>query len=602
MAAGECLIQRSKLCSVSVLACLAAVAIAALTLPQSFALTALSDVIQCLLLASGTIAFVPRAVRSEGKLRLFWTLMAMGVGFWFFYQLSWTYFEVVLRQDVPDLFAGDIVIFLHLVPLMAALALRPHVPRDEYAARLGRLDFALMTVWWIYLYVLLVMPWQYAVADLPAYNRNLNAVYLAEKMVFLVALEVFRRHSWGPWKIFYANLLGASLLYSASSYVANWALARHVYYSGSLYDIPLVASMAWITLIGLWTRAADPDVHSTEANGGRVRNSRGSAAYGVWVARFGMIAVFSLPLFAAWSLFDIHIPAPVRSFRLALTLGAALLMSGMVFARQRLMDRELVRLLQHSQESFESLKRLQAQVLQSEKVASVGQLVGGAAHELNNPITAMLGYSDLLLNTQLTTDGHTLAAKISQQVRRTRSLVASLLSFARRAPASRIPIDLNTLARTAVKLTQPQWQALKISVRMEFDAELPRLLGDSNQLLQACLQIVGTGLHFADEHGSRSLTIATEAQDGMVVLEVSEGTADAQPAAALPAFSTSESADLSDLSACQGIAQEHMGRIVCRRQPSGANTIRMELPANAPGSARKSEPKVPALWQSQPYA
>jgi len=503
---------------------------------------------------------------------------------------------------VPDLFAGDIILFLHFVPLMAALALRAHVPRDEYATRLGRLDFALLTVWWIYLYVLLVMPWQYAVADLSAYNRNLNAVYLAEKMVFLIALEVFRSHSRGPWKTFYANLLGASLLYSASSYLANWALARQVYYSGSPYDIPLVASMAWITLIGIWTRAAEPEVQTTEAHGGKAQNGLGSAAYGVWVARCGMIAVFSLPLFAAWSLIDIRIPAPVRSFRLGLTLGAALMMSVMVFVRQRLMDRELVRLLQHSQQSFENLKRLQAQVLQSEKVASVGQLVGGAAHELNNPITAMLGYSDLLLNTQLTTDGHTLAAKISQQVRRTRSLVASLLSFARRAPASRIPIDLNTLARTAVKLTQPQWQALKITVHTEFDPELPRILGDSNQLLQACLQIVGNGLHSADEHGSRSLTIATQVQGDVVVLQVSDGTADAQPAAAVTASTPSESDYLSDLSACQGIAQEHQGRIVCQCHRSGGKTVLMELPANAPAPTRTSEPKSPALWQSQPYA
>ena len=90
------------------------------------------------------------------------------------------------------------------------------------------------------------------------------------------------------------------------------------------------------------------------------------------------------------------------SFRLALTLIAAFLMGLMVFVRQHLLDRELIHLLDHSRESFDNLKRLQAQILQSEKLASIGQLVGGAAHELNNPITAMLGYSDLLLSTPLT--------------------------------------------------------------------------------------------------------------------------------------------------------------------------------------------------------
>ena len=95
-------------------------------------------------------------------------------------------------------------------------------------------------------------------------------------------------------------------------------------------------------------------------------------------------------------------PPASRIFRLALTLIAAFFMGVMVLVRQRLLDRELTQLLHHSRESVDSLNHLQAQILQSEKLASIGQLVGGAAHELNNPITAMLGYSDMLLSTRLT--------------------------------------------------------------------------------------------------------------------------------------------------------------------------------------------------------
>ena len=92
----------------------------------------------------------------------------------------------------------------------------------------------------------------------------------------------------GGWKIFYANLFGATFTYAASSYIANWALSRHLYYSGSLYDIPLAVSMAWITVIGLWTREREPQTG--------VRST--STSHGVWLARLGMIAAFSLPLFA----------------------------------------------------------------------------------------------------------------------------------------------------------------------------------------------------------------------------------------------------------------------------------------------------------------
>ena len=240
---------RSKFWSAGIGACLALLALAALILPQSFRLTALSDVIQCLLLLAGTVFFLPHAMRAQGRMRLFWALITLGAGFWFFYQLLWTCFEVWLRTDVPTIFSGDIIIFLHIVPLIAALAVRPHVPRDEYAARLGNLDFALLLVWWVYVYVLLVMSWQYAVPDEAAYLHNFNAVYLAEKIAFLTALVACWLHSQDPWRVFYANLFGASLVYSGSSYLANWALARHVYYSGSLYDIPLAISMGWIALL-----------------------------------------------------------------------------------------------------------------------------------------------------------------------------------------------------------------------------------------------------------------------------------------------------------------------------------------------------------------
>ncbi len=584
------MILRSKFWSAGVGACLALLALAALILPQSFRLTALSDVIQCLLLLAGTVFFVPHALRAQGRMRLFWRLITLGTGFWFFSQLLWTYFEVWLHTDVPSLFWGDIVLFLHIVPLIAALALRPHVPRDEYAARLGHLDFALLLVWWVYVYVLLVMSWQYAVPDEAAYSHNLNAVYLAEKLVFLIALVACWVYSRGPWKIFYANLFAASLVYSASSYLANWAIARNVYYSGSFYDIPLAVSMAWIALLALWTSVAEPQSQTVKA----------FPAYGVWVARGGMIAVFSLPLFATWTLADMNVPARVRSFRLVLTLGAALVMGVMVFLRQRLLDRELIRLLHHSEASVENLVHLQAQVLQSEKLASIGQLVGGAAHELNNPITAMLGYSDLLLGTDLSPEQHSLAARIGLNVRRTKSLVASLLSFARKTPASKIPVDLNTLVRTAVKLTQPHWQAYKVEVRTELDGSLPKVLGDSNQLLQVCLQVVSGALYALDENGARTLTISSHSHDGLVILRVSPGTENALGSETL----ATDEGTILGLSACHGIVQEHLGRIVCQSVPSRGTAICVELPVMEHGitAPAVTEAGSPALWQSQPYA
>lgn len=566
---------------------LAAAIVCALLMPHSFALTALSDIIQSLLLISGTAAFVPAAFRSRGRLRLFWLLIASGVALWLGYQLFWTYYEIVLRRDVPDLCAWDIVLFLHFVPLMAAIALRPQMPRDEYAARVGRLDFALLLVWWCYLYVLIVMPWQYAVPDVAAYNRNLNGVYNAEKIAFLAILLVCWVTSKHEWRKLYASLFAMSVCYSLGSTVANLALARNSYYSGSLYDIPLFVAMASLTWIGLRTTAVRPENEAPQA----------FTSYGVWIARCSMIAVFSLPLFVAWSMANSAIPARIRTFRLVLTLLAAVSLGIMVFVRQQLLDYELEQLLRQSRTAFDNLKRLQAQILQSEKLASIGQLVGGAAHELNNPITAMLGYSDLLLNTPLSAEQRPFAEKIGQYVRRTRSLVASLISFARQTPLPKSLVDLNTLARTAIKLAQPQWEGLQVEMRTDFDPQLPKVLGDSNQLLQVCLQLLANCLHVLTERGGRVLTVSTQVRSGICVLQI------ATQKLASPSSGTRDSENWLALSACQGILQEHRGQVCRESSPDGSVCLRVDLPAAAePPLTKSNESTVPVLWQSRPYA
>jgi len=581
--------SRSKIWLAAVVAALGGFILAALLLPESFGLSALSDILETLLLLSGLVSFIPLAVRSDGRMRLFWSLLALGILLWLSYQLLWTYYEVVLRQHIPYIFAGDVVLFLNIVPMMAAIALRPHVARDEYAARLGRLDFALLLVWWLYLYGFIVIPWQYVVADVAAYERNLNNAYSAEKIVFLLGLAACWIGSRGAWRKLYFSLFGMSFTYSASSALANWAIARHAYYSGSLYDVPLACSMAWLTWIGLRSHPQEP-----EADGRQV-----STVYGVWVARCSTIAAFSLPLFAAWAMSDHSVPVRIRTFRLVTTLIAALVMGVMVFRRQNRLESELVRMLNNSRESFENLKSLQAQILQSEKLASIGQLVGGAAHELNNPITAMLGYSDLLLNTELSSQQQPLATKIGQDIRRTKSLVASLVSFARQRPAPKSPVDLNTLVRTAIKLAQPQMESFNISVHSEFDKELPKILGDPNQLLQVCLQLLGNCLHSL-EASNRSFLVRTQRENDLCVLSVTSAVAGKESLRSLPSAPLVQEAQ--GLSACHGIVQEHGGRIVGSCTGEDDFSLRVELPALLSAATRERKAAQPATRSVRPFA
>ena len=100
--------------------------------------------------------------------------------------------------------------------------------------------------------------------------------------------------------------------------------------------------------------------------------------------------------------------------------------------------------------------------------------------------------------------------------------MASLLSFAKQSPAAMAPVDLNTLLRTAIKLTQAQWQTNKIELHTDLDMEMPPVMGDSNQLLQVLVQILGNALYAADEAGNRTLTIATKLQSGIASIDISD--------------------------------------------------------------------------------
>ena len=583
--------ERSKLWILAAGGLVFAQACASVLMTPGFALTVFSDVTQCILLLSATAALLPNIARNQGRTRLFWILMTVGIVFWLSYQFLWSYIEVVLRQEVPEPFVGDIVIFLHFVPMMAAVAVQPHAQQSDHEARLGRLDFVLLLTWWVYLYFVGIIPWQYAQTDELAYGRSFNALYLTEKAVFLAGLIIIWLRSKGGWKAIYGQWLGASLVYALSSYVANWAIVRNAYYTGSLYDLPVAASMGWISVIGVLAQDLRPKQEAAHPTPGR---------HGVWVARLGMVVILSLPLFAAWSVFDVTASPRVRNFRLVVTLVTMMVMGGIVFLRQHLLDRELIRLLLTSRESFEDLKHLQAQLVQSEKLASLGQLVGGAAHELNNPLTAMLGYSELLAESGLTDEQRTLAAKIAQQVKRTRVLIGSLLNFAKQVPGEKTLVNVNTVAQTAIKLCQPQFSTHRVEVQMNLATDLPQVSADANQLLQVCLHVANNALHALEEVGGGIFSVKTRRQADAIVLELSDnGPGVREPDRVFDPFYTTrpvgKGAGLG-LRACYGIIREHHGLILCANRVEGGTTIHIELPAagTRPLVAEETPAKAPA--------
>ncbi|MBV9342890.1 MAG: diguanylate cyclase [Acidobacteria bacterium] len=300
--------------------------------PPSFALTAVGDLVQCLLLSSLLVALAINVCACSRAVRIFWLLLLIGVGFWLLAQTLWTYFEVILRREVPNPFVGDLAIVLHLVPIVAALAMRPD--REEQRSRLTSLDFLLLFSWWLYLYLFFVIPWQYVHPDDHTYGRNFDVLYIAGHIVVLLASA----HTWysssGFWRTIYRGILLASLVYAAGSIAASVAIDYGRYYTGSLYDVPLLISavlFTWVALLGYQSKF--------------LVNFSGEPAPWAhpWVTALTVVATASLPLLAGWAVFFSHAPQRIGKYRLALTLTMIVFVGALRTFKQHTLDRELAR-------------------------------------------------------------------------------------------------------------------------------------------------------------------------------------------------------------------------------------------------------------------
>ena len=320
--------------------------IVSLLVPRGKGLTAFGDLTQFALLLCATLAILANVKTSYKRAQLFWSLMAAGCGMWLCTHLAWTYFEVYLRQDSPNPFVGDVVLFLHVVPMMAALVVGPHIQRNDHSLRLVSLDFFLLLTWWLYLYLFIVIPWQYVSPNEDLYGRSFDLLYACEQVVLMVGVGLVWKRSRGHWHSVYGELFKAALFYSIGSILAGVAIDLHQYYTGSLYDIPLIAAMAWFAVVGMMARGSSSD----RPTGQEPRHN-----HSMWTARLAMMAVFSTPLMVAWAEFGEGVPSRVRSYRLFLTLAAMVLMGILVFVKQHCMDRELLHLLQLSRQNLDEM-------------------------------------------------------------------------------------------------------------------------------------------------------------------------------------------------------------------------------------------------------
>lgn len=553
-----------------------------LVLPRGQTLTTFGDVAQCIVPLLANAGLLMNAGTPHWRRNAFWMLLALGCTLWLIGQFQWAYFEVYLHQPLPPMWPGDVIFFLRGVPMIAALTLQPHLRRGELRTRLGFMDFALLLAWWVFLYVFIVLPWLYATPTLGSYNYNYNVLHNVQNFVLVAGFAWLWLRTRGGWRLVYGHLFGATATYMLASLTINVAIDEGRYFTGSLYDVPLLASFLWFGTAGLLAYRLGPVLSAPAGFDAESGEAEGSRHETVWPARLAMVAVLSIPLFALWSLYSSDTPE-VRQFRLVASLGAALPLTFLVFLRQQIAESERIQLLERSQESIENLKRLQAQLVQSEKLVSLGQLAAGAAHEINNPLTAILGFSDLLADDPAMPErARTLADKIREQSRRTKSLVNNLLSFARKVPTERSLLDINTVVANAVQLRKLDLRGADVRIEMQLESVLPSVRGDANQLVQVFFNLISNAVDAMEQTGG-SLTIRTmRDRASVVILFTDTGPGLKEAHRVFDPFYTTKPVGKGTglgLSICYGLIQEHAGKITCYNRPEGGAVFRVELPA-----------------------
>lgn len=245
---------------------------------------------------------------------------------------------------------------------------------------------------------------------------------------------------------------------------------------------------------------------------------------------------------------------------------------------------EKILLLDETRQAYENLRRTQEQLLQSEKMAAIGQLISGVAHELNNPLTAILGYSQLLNSSEFVNErGADYVGKLYKQAQRTHRIVSNLLSFARQQKPERLPVRINQVVEDTLALREYDLRVNNIHLHRDLEQNLPLTGADAHQLQQVFLNILNNAVDAILERSDRGdIWVRTSQDEGRIRAEfVDSGPGIQDTHRVFDPFYTTKPVGKGTglgLSICYGIITEHGGEINVRNAPGQGAAVTVALP------------------------
>ena len=558
-------------------------------------LAALGDVAQLIPPLAYAALTLWLARRCRGQVRAFWNMNAAHGLVWGAGQVLWTYIDV-FGQGVPVVSPTDPIFFVSSIPLAAALYGRPEHDRPRWLFDIVLLDLILIALFGAFIYTYFVVTIAVTGGSTDLYDENFRQLQNAKNLLLAMwAMWVWRTARSDTWRKM-LGLYAAGLAVIFAGGVINDAVdPSGTHTTGSLWDIVFMAPYVVLALA------------AASAHDARLFEPEDEAPA---LSKLPMVSLIAIGLLIAIPVIDEasrrlfgEFPE-VESLRTRVALAWMIPFGVVVVAREFLSRRALIR-------AGQDLATTKQQLVQREKLAAVGQLVSGVAHELNNPLQGVLGYAELILASKPAALETEELRAIRDNANRAAGIVRNLLTFAGRSTTARGWQQINRVVRDAIAVREEPVNSAGIDLRLEAADRLPLVYIDSARLEDVIVNLIenaeaaiavrreGKSLSRAVPEKARGeITIVTRSDPDRIYVEVSDNgsglRAEDLPRIFDPFFTTREVGQGAGLglSVCYGIVREHGGQIMARNGSVGGAVFTIELPVMAESLIVASSPAV----------
>ena len=555
--------------------------VAALVLPRGSQLAVLGDLLESALFAAFMLLALQNTLRSRAQVRAFWFLLFMGAALWLGSLVIWSTQELWFKRAVHDAPFTDILLFLGLVPLVAATAVEPQREHDSRFRSFGLLDLSILILYSLYLFAFFVYAYRLLPGELKIYNSRFNvAAAIGNQLLAVVTGVVFFRER-GAWRAVYRNFFFAATAYALAADLINPAIDSGKYYTGSLYDVPLVAAIGGFVCACLAGRPLLQPAPATEdRKEGRQRPVQRFTFLSSYMA---MLVTLSTPGVGLWLLTTYGPHDKLFAFRLDITLLTMFLLTLLLSIKQDFLSANLFGSLRHLSSTYSSIDRFKDHLVQGDKLASLGELVASVADQIRKAMAIIREQVSILTSrAQGESRCRSLAEKIGQYAERTDSLVEDMQRFSQETPLQLAPVEVKPLLESALHLSRLD-RVQNVRVELEAESSCPPVMADSSQLLHVFLQIISNAMDALEEVGGGELLISIRGCEPQVCIQFSDtGPGIRHPEHVFEPFFTTKPVGKGTglgLSTCYGIIRQHEGDITCGNRLEGGAYFTIFVPA-----------------------